>query len=260
MLHSAALQRPTDFRQPRKRRKYPDAVPDMAVLPAGRFTMGSKEGEGGGDERPQSEVTIPQPFAVGKYPVTFAEWDAAIEAGGVSYRPSDQGWGRGRRPVINVSWDDAQAYIAWLSAATGQRYRLLSEAEWEYACRAGSTAAYSFGDSIGKLAQFSEGRFGSAGRTAEVGSFAPNAFGLYGMHGNVWEWCEDIWHASYKDKPKNLNADGGAWTGTRDGPRVLRGGSWYCDPASLRSACRLGCDPGDRSSSNGFRVAMTLVP
>ena len=141
----------------------------------------------------------------------------------------DEGWGRGQRPVINVSWDDAQAYVQWLSSKTGKPYRLLSEAEWEYACRAGTETAYSFGDiHLEGASAVSGGRPGQLGSTVEVGSFPANDFGLYDMHGNVWEWCEDRWHESYTDKPESLMQTGGAWT-SGDGQmlRVLRGGFWF---------------------------------
>lgn len=188
-------------------RDCPDC-PEMVVVPAGQFMMGSPDNDLAHmtSERPQHKVTIAEPFAVGKFEVTFAEWDACVLNGGCSgYRPSDEGWGRGRRPVIHVSWSDAQEYVAWLSKKSGKTYRLLSEAEWEYAARAGTTTRYAFGNSITtQEAQF------SARKTAEVGSFKPNAFGLYDMHGNVMEWVEDCTHiASYDGAP----ADGAAWTG-----------------------------------------------
>ncbi len=234
-------------------------APEMAMIPPGEFPMGSPAGEGSDNERPQHKVAIPKAFAVGKYPVTFAEWDAYVSDGGgllgfgKRYSPADAGWGRGRRPVINVSWDDAQAYVKWLSQKTRRPYRLLSEAEWEYACRAGSTTAYSFGDSdndLGLCAWF----YGNAGgRTHPVGEKKPNAFGLYDMHGNVWEWCEDCWNGNYNGAP----ADGSAWT-TRDRSyRVLRGGSWSGYPPGLRSAFRLNYSPDYRFNNVGFRVART---
>jgi formylglycine-generating enzyme required for sulfatase activity len=179
----------------------------MVALPGGTFLMGSPEGEEGrdADEGPQHEVTI-RSFAIGKYEVTFEEWDACVAAGGCNgYQPDDRGWGRGRRPVINVSWDDAQAYMAWLAEATGKPYRLPSEAEWEYATRAGTTTRYAFGDEITeKEANFG----GTVGKTTEVGSYPANAWGLHDIHGNVVEWVEDIWHNSYQGAP----ADGSAWT------------------------------------------------
>ena len=227
-----------------------DGGPEMVIVPAGEFWMGSKDGEGDADERPRHKAVIPKPLAVGRYAVTFAEWDAARAAGGVSHNPSDQGWGRGRRPVINVNWDDAQAYIKWLSGATGQPYRLLSEAEWEYCCRAGTETAYSFGNSIAKAqAQF------SASNTAEVGSFPANPFGLHDMHGNVWEWCEDCWHDNYIGAPE----DGSAWTTGDGGRRVLRGGSWNYLPEGCRSADRNWFIAGNRYDYRGFRLARTLI-
>ena len=176
--------------------------------------------------------------------------------GGVSHNPSDKGWGREHRPVIYVNWDDAQAYIKWLSSRTGQPYRLLSKAEWEYAARAGTTTAYAFGDSITKKqAQFWEGGRGSAGKTVEVGSFPANAFGLHDMHGNVWEWCQDCWNENYHN---NAPADGSAWTTGDCGRRVLRGGSWNINPQILRSANRSRNFAGNRNSNRGLRVARTL--
>jgi formylglycine-generating enzyme required for sulfatase activity len=233
-----------------------ETAPEMVVIPAGDFWMGSKDGEGFASERPRHKVAIPRPFAVGRYPVTFAEWDAAVAAGGVKHKASDQGWGRGRRPVINVSCEDAQAYVKWLSDKTGKQYRLLSEAEWEYCCRAGAETSYSFGDKITKAeAQFSEGNWGSAGRTAEVGSFPANSFGLYDMHGNVLEWCQDCWNDTYKGAP----SDGSAWTAGDCERRVLRGGSWYFNSTYLRSAYRFVINAGLRNFySGGFRLARTL--
>ena len=224
----------------------------MVVVPAGEFWMGSKDGEGNDDERPRHKVTISQAFAVGKYPVTFDEWDAAVAAGGVSHKPGDQGWGRGRRPVINVSWDDAKAYIKWLSGKTGQPYRLLSEAEWEYACRAGSETAYSFGDNESDLGRHAWYSSNAGGKTHPVGEKAANGFGLHDMHGNVWEWCEDPWHGNYNGAPD----DGSAWTTGGGGIRVLRGGSWNDNPQNLRAACRFISTLGIRYDYIGFRVAL----
>jgi formylglycine-generating enzyme required for sulfatase activity len=236
-------------------------APEMAVIPPGRFMMGSKAGEGSADERPQHEVTIPQAFAIGRFAVTFDEWERARAAGGgVKHKPVDYGWGRGRHPVIDVSWEDAQAYVGWLSGKTGKPYRLLSEAEWEYACLAGTETAYSFGESVSKAhAQFPEGDRGGSGSTVEVGSFSANDFGLYGMHGNVTEWCEDRWHEGYARKPEDLKQTGGAWTAGKSNYRLLRNGSWGNDPQILRAACRSSSLPGFRFSYVGFRVARTLL-
>jgi len=249
-----------------------DFAPEMVVVPAGSFLMGSPPEEEGRYDRegPQHEVTIPQPFAVGKYPVTFDEWDAYVaQAGGGGlfgiggskpYKPDDEDWGRGSRPVINVSWDDAQAYVKWLSEKSGKSYRLLSEAEWEYAARAGTTTCYAFGDSIStSQAQFSEGSVGSAGKTAEVGTFEPNAWGLHDIHGNVWEWVEDCWNASYADKPDSLKVSGEAWTAGDCNRRVLRGGSWFSYPQFLRSAYRNWSYRVFRFYFYGFRLARTIT-
>ena len=233
-----------------------DVCPEMVVLPAGEFTMGSNEYN---DEKPPHKVTIAKPFAVGKFEVTFAEWDACVAGGGCAGNksPKDENWGRGRRPVIDVSWNDAKAYVTWLSGKTRKNYRLLSEAEWEYAARAGTTTAYSFGNSITKAqAQFSEGSYGSAKQTVEVGRFPANAWGLHDMHGNVWEWVEDNRHAEdYKGAPH----DGSVWPGGNPSFRVLRGGCWVDeDPDILRSAFRGNGSPDSRSKMFGVRVARKL--
>ena len=234
--------------------------PDMVVMPAGSFTMGSPASEAGGySEGPQHNVAFAQQFAVGRFAVTFEEWDACVADGSCNgWKPPDEGWGRGRRPVINVSWADAKAYSGWLSKKTGKTYRVLSEAEREYATRAGTTTAYSWGNEIGRGNANCSG-CGSPwdGRqTAPVGSFKPNAFGLYDMHGNVWEWVEDCYHDNYKGAP----ADGSAWTIGDCVRRRLRGGSWRDDPQNLRSASRNWVAAGDRSYFLGFRVGRTLSP
>jgi formylglycine-generating enzyme required for sulfatase activity len=166
-----------------------DAGPEMVVVPAGEFMMGSNEHE---TQQPSHNVTIAAPFAVGRFAVTYAEWDAT----GLAHKPHNlPRWGRGRQPVIYVSWEDAKAYVDWLSQRTGKAYRLLSEAEWEYSCRAGTITKYAFGNSItNQQAQFSEREYGEPEKTVEVGRFTPNAWGLYDMHGNVWEWCSDNSH------------------------------------------------------------------
>jgi formylglycine-generating enzyme required for sulfatase activity len=241
-----------------------DGAPEMVMVPAGRFWMGSREGQGLDYERPRHEVTIPQAFAVGRYPVTFEEWDFAQadkDWKKITHtdprKPKEAGWGRDRRPAIDVSWLDARAYVKWLSHKSGQPYRLLSEAEWEYACRAGSEAAYCFGDGTGELGDYAWYEGNSNVRTHPVGEKKPNAFGLYDMHGNVWEWCEDVGHYSYEGKPKDLNASGGAWTIGGSG-RVLRGGSWCIDPQLLRAAGRSTNDAVVRNYYAGFRVAKTF--
>jgi formylglycine-generating enzyme required for sulfatase activity len=181
--------------------------PEMVLIPAGQFLMGSPPDEKGryDFEGPQHRGEIGYRFALGRYAVVFAEYDHFCEVT-TSKKPADQGWGRGRRPVINVDWRDAQAYVEWLSHETGQVYRLPSEAEWEYACRAGTTTRYSWGDDISnKNANCGGGWFS---KTKEVGSYPANPWGLYDMHGNVFEWMEDMWHDSYSGAP----VDGAAWT------------------------------------------------
>ncbi|MGB8401989.1 formylglycine-generating enzyme family protein [Bradyrhizobium sp.] len=225
--------------------------PEMVEVPAGRFIMGSADGDP--DERPAHEVLIRKPFAVGKFEVTFAEWEVCATDGGClkNKSPGDEGWGKARRPVINVSWNDANEYLAWLSRRTGKPYRLLTEAEWEYAARADTSTKYAFGDSINKQqAQFSNGKPG-AGQTVEVGSFAANAWDLYDMHGNVWEWVEDCYAPSYVEAP----ADGSARAVPGCPSRVLRGGSWDYGPRELRSAVRYRLPVIYRVDEIGFRVA-----
>ena len=230
--------------------------PQMVVIPAGSFLMGAAESEEGRyeNEGPQHRVTIPAPFAVGAYEVTFEEWGACVAEGGCGgYRPNDNGWGRAWRPVIHVSWNDARAYVRWLRGKTGKEYRLLSEAEWEYAARAGTTTRYSFGDEITS----SDANYGkNIGKTQPVGSYRANGFGLYNVHGNVWEWVQDYWNDSYRGAPNNEEA----WKTGDFSWGVLRGGSWYSNPGNLRSANRYRHLTGNRNNSIGFRVARTLTP
>jgi formylglycine-generating enzyme required for sulfatase activity len=194
-------------------------------------------------------ITISRPFAVGKFSVTFDEWDACVTANGCGgHRADDRGWGRGRRPVIDVSWDDAKTYVAWLSTRTGKSYRLLTEAEREYVARGGTTSAFWWGDQIGNgLANCSGcGSAWDNKQTAPVGSFRPNAFGLYDLHGNVREWVEDCAVVAGSADTKSCPA------------RVLRGGSWSTPPRDLRAAMRHDKSPGERSVDVGFRVARSL--
>ena len=230
---------------------------EMVVIPGGRFQMGCVSGKNcQGDEKPVHEVRVAS-FALSKYEVTFEEYDRFTAATG-RVRADDEGWGRGRRAVINVSWEDAVAYAKWLSDRTGERYRLPSEAEWEYAARAGSTTKYSWGNKKGRNRANCDG-CGSQWddeKTAPVGSFSPNAWGLHDMHGNVWEWVQDCWNNRYRGAP----TDGSAWTSDDCKRRVLRGGSWYNQPEFLRAAVRNGDTTGERGVSIGFRVARTLTP
>ena len=245
-----------------------DNCPKIVALPAGSFMMGSLTGEEGreDDEDPVHKVTINYPFAAGVYEVTYNEWDYCVQQGGCGkYRPDDAGWGPGDRPVINVSWNDAQAYVQWLSKETGKPYRLLSEAEWEYAARAGTTTPFHFGDTISTdqanydgSSAYDSGKKGKYRKqTVHVGSFSANNFGLHDMHGNVWEWVEDCWHDNYINAP----TDGSPWVVRGNcNKRVIRGGSWDRKPSSLRSANRGDYDSNGRNSTFGFRVARELIP
>ena len=233
------------------------SVPEMVSIPAATFRMGCLSWRGcEKDEKPARVVRIPA-FVLAKYETTFAQWDVCTEHGPCRWVP-DEGWGRGDRPVINVSWDDAQAYVGWLSRETGRAYRLPSEAEWEYAARAGTETRYSWGDGIGRNRANCDG-CGSrwdADRTAPAGSFPANPFGVHDMHGNLWEWVADCWNESYRGAP----SDGRAWLRGDCARRVLRGGSWKRDPRTLRAANRVR-EPTDLGANNvGFRVARTPVP
>jgi formylglycine-generating enzyme required for sulfatase activity len=222
------------------------------LIPAGRFLMGvpeaesKREGTGDDNARPQHLVTIARPFWLGRYPVTLAEYAefAAETARVVVVWAQDK-----RHPAVNVSHGDAEAYVAWLSKQTGQTYRLPSEAEWEYAARAGTTTARYWGEDVGEPGEHSH--FGSSGGTCPVGSFEPNAFGLHDMLGNVWEWTADAWHVGYNGAP----ADGSVWTAEGAARHVFRGGSWDKGARYVRAAFRGRNDPAGRGDDLGFRCA-----
>jgi len=225
--------------------------PEMVWIKAGSFQMGDIQGGGWDSEKPVHWVSITKDFGMGRYEVTFAEYDKFAQATGRK-KPSDRGWGRGNRPVIYVSWNDATAYAKWLSQQTGKKYRLPTEAEWEYAARGGTTTKYWWGNEVGK----NRANCGGCGSrwdnkpTAPVGSFEPNAFGLYDTVGNVWEWCADSWHGTYKGAP----TDGQVWRGGNENSRVLRGGSWSNGPWYARTANRDRFDSVERVGNDGFRV------
>src|SRR5262252_9541368 len=246
--------------------------PGMVVIPSGEFWMGSPDAEGdqNDSEYPRHKVKIEKSFAVGRFEVTWDDWLACVAMRGCDGRPTgDSSYGRGRKPLINVSWDQAKAYVVWLSRMTDKPYRLLTEAEWEYSAR-GVTSPdaphprYPWGDEAnhdyanygtdrccdGKIERLDEWY-----NTAPVGQFLPNAFGLYDMHGNVAEWVEDNWHDSYRGDPP---VDGSAWTEGEKSSRVARGGSWYDPPQDLRSASRDGRPTDYRSNRLGFRVGRAL--
>src|SRR5262249_48579464 len=236
--------------------------PEMVVVPAGSFMMGLSAPEIAAlkkespndpfdNEGPQHRVTFARQFGVGRYEVTFAEWDACVAEGGCRHNPDDAGMGRGRRPVINVSWNDVtQQYLPWLLRQTGRTYGLLTEAEWEYGARAGTTTRYAFGDTI----KASQAQF-QAGESAIVGSFQPNNFGLYDMHGNVTEWVQDCWVANYNSAPTDGSAQNNGDCLSRD----YRNGAVGDTPRCLCSAARGGgLAPATRVGPLGFRVGRTL--
>lgn len=236
--------------------------PVMIVVHTGSFERGSLDDEPqrGNDEGPVLKVSIRKVIAVGKFPVTFDEWDYCHSHGGCkSLFPSDNNWGRGRRPVINVSWEDAQNYVAWLSKYTGQTYRLLSEAEREYIARAGSKTPFWWGNSItpkeanydGTKRYTDEATGLYRQQTLPVDAFPPNPWGFYQVSGNTWDWVEDCYHDSYENSP----TDGSARVIGDCSHRVLRGGSWGSQPRNLRSAARWRQPIDTREPYYGFRVA-----
>jgi len=239
-------------------------APELVAIPAGSFLMGSPDDEPmrWDHESPRHRVEIARPFALGRFAVSFTEFDLFVEHSGYRHRPNDEGWGRGWRPVIDVSWEDARAYCDWLSKGTGRRYRLPSEAEWEYACRAGTTTPFSTGRTLTAAQACFNGGEGYGGqasglvpdRTVEVGTYPPNPYGLYEMHGNVCEWVEDVWHDSYEGAPD----DGGAWSWGHQRKRVNRGGAYSIHPRGARSANRYRADPDMRLHILGLRVARDL--
>jgi len=247
-------------------------APATVWLPKGKFKMGSNQED---REKPIHEVTIDYELAVGKYPATMGEFKKFVQATGYKTeaemgdgayvrigdswsKKADANWKNpyftqtDSHPVVCVSWNDAREYCEWLSEQTGQVYRLLSEAEWEYACRAGSTGKYCFGDDVHQLQNYAWFDGNSGEKTHPVGQKKPNAFGLYDMHGNVWEWCEDVWHENYNGAP----TDGNAWiVGGEPKYHLLRGGSWYSDDNYLRCAHRNWSDSTYRNNNGGLRFS-----
>jgi formylglycine-generating enzyme required for sulfatase activity len=222
--------------------------PALVVIPAGRFLMGSPVGEAGRrkDER-QHQIVMAHPFFLGRYAVTFAEYDRFTLATGRTL-PADEGWGREQRPVIDVNWKDALAYTAWLSGQTRQRYRLPTEAEWEYAARAGNRTPFPTGKTLPREQAHYGGR-----QTVAVGQYPPNTWGLYDMQGNVWEWTGSVYDAAYEGGEQRL-ADSVA----DHRPRVLRGGSWRNQPLWMRAAFRARLTPDTHNHDSGFRLAREL--
>jgi formylglycine-generating enzyme required for sulfatase activity len=229
------------------------ACPVMVSLTPGSFTMGSNAGDI--SERPPHRVTIGAPFAIGKYNVTVEQWNACVAASACPKLSSENG-SVTNAPARDLSWDEVQQYIKWLSKMTGKPYRLPTEAEWEYAARGGSATTYWWGD------QMRKGNTNCKGcgdpwhdeKPENVGTFAANAYGLYDMGGNVWEWVSDCWHSSYKDAP----ADGRAWDAPGCDMRVIRGGSWREGADYMLVSTRFKYSESVRQSQNGFRVAKDL--
>lgn len=231
-----------------------DVCPEMVVLAAGSFTMGSVESEPGrtGMEGPRHPVAFGSSFAIGRYEVTFAEYDACVQAGGCSRAPGDQGWGRARRPVVDVSWNEAMEYVTWLSEHTGQRYTLPSESEWEYAARGGTSTPWHTGQAI---LTDDANILNAFAKTVTVGAYRPNAFGLHDVHGNVSEWVLDCLDTGYVGVPN----DGAAATGGDCAQqRLRRGGNFASEPSQVRSATRAVGPQNQRYTGVGFRVARAL--
>lgn len=246
--------------------------PEMVVLPPGSFEMGAAEGDLDAypNESPRHRVTIDYSFAIGVTEITFEQWDACVARNGCRHRPDDLGWGRGSMPVMDISWNDAVEYVVWLSGQTGMPYRLPSEAEWEYAARAGAEGSHfwpgerSDGCGHANMADLSAGADFPQWETvdcddghvvnAPVASFAPNAFGLHDVLGNVWEWVEDCWNPSYAGAP----VDGSPWLAGDCRGRVLRGGAATGLPREVRLSQRGVNDPEVRAVYNGLRVVVPL--
>jgi formylglycine-generating enzyme required for sulfatase activity len=226
--------------------------PEMVVVPAGAFDMGSNEFD---FEKPEHRVTIARPFAIGRREVTFEEWDQCVASGSCRHRPDDRGAGRGERPVTDVSWLDAKAYVEWLSQKTSRKYRLPSEAEWEYAARGNTRTPYWWGrDAAQRFANCRECGGTPERSTVTSGTYAANPFGLFDTAGNAAEWVEDCWNDNYRGAPR----DGTAWTSGQCRQRVLRGGSFDSQARYLRSASRFRYDADVRYYANGARVARDL--
>lgn len=237
-------------------RDCPDC-PELVEIPSGAFERGSPSSEPGhrGSEGPVTRVTIRAKFAIGRYPVTFGEWDQCVRDGACKHVPNDRGWGRGTGPVFYVSWNDTGEFLAWLNARSGKTYRLPSESEWEYAARAGTRTPFPWGNDVGhKMANCSGCSDDASDRATPVGSFPPNRFNLFDMHGNVWQWVADCWNASYAGAP----GDGSPWLSGECGKAVVRGGAWGLAQKDIRSARRDGDNKNLRSGRRGFRIARDL--
>ena len=224
------------------------------VVPAGSFTMGSDGRHK--HEVPAHRVTIARPFAIGRFEVTFDQWQACLDDGGCNHKPDDHRWGKGRRPVINITYAQIEAYLTWLRRRAAKPYRLPSETEWEYAAKAGTTTEFWWGDEVGSnLANCRDcGSEWSKKGSGPVGSFAANPFGLHDTAGNVWEWVADCWNANHLGAP----ADASPRLKGDCNKRVMRGGSWYYFSKNSRSSWRFFNDARVKSYGIGFRVARDL--
>ena len=234
--------------------------PELVVIPAGSFKMGDPTPPPPNmlnvDEKAVRPVSIAKPFAIGKYEITFAEWDACVAEGGCTYKPDDKGWGRGKQPVVNISFREVQPFLNWLSKKTGKTYRLPTEAEWEYAARGGTASAYPWGEEIGQnnAACAKCGSQWDDKQPAPVGSFKPNAYGVHDMAGNVTEWVADCYVYSYVGVPK----DGYAFENKNCQEHAARGGSWHDPPKLLASFSRQWFYALNGFAFNGLRVARSL--
>ena len=231
-----------------------DVCPKMTVIQSGSYTMGSDGRHK--YERPSQKVTIAKSFAMGVYEVTFNEWEACFLDGGCNRVPYDHNWGKGRRPIMNITWFETQSYLKWLSKKTGHTYRLPSEAEWEFAARGGTTTEFWWGDEVGEnLANCRDCKSPwSKKGSAPVGSFAANPYGLYDVHGNEWEWLQDCWNPSHEGAPN----DGSARLSGNCQLRVIRSGSWYYFSKNMRSSWRFKNDARVKSYGIGMRVLREL--
>jgi formylglycine-generating enzyme required for sulfatase activity len=230
-----------------------DVCPLMVALSPAPYTMGSSSGDP--SERPPHKVALHAPFAIGKYEVTVDQWNQCVKASVCPAVPSSAD-AAGNLPMRDVSWDEAQLYLKWLSTVSHRPYRLPTEAEWEYAARGGTTTRYWWGDQMkgGNSSCQDCGQPWSADGPPPAGSFVANPFGLHDMNGSVWEWVQDCWHSTYKGAP----ADGSAWADATCQSRVIRGGSWREDGSYMLSTTRFKYDASVRQSQNGFRVARSL--
>lgn len=229
--------------------------PTVVVIPAGSFVMGSDEAP---EQKPPVQVTIPRSFALATTETTFDQWEACVAAGGCARTPDEHGWGRGKQPVINVGWDEANDYARWLSRQTGAVYRLPTEAEWEYAARAGAATAFWWGDDVGEdrvNCRTCNARWGGK-RSAPVASFPANPFGLHDLNGNVWEWVADCWVGDHKAAPTDGSPMPDPAAGCKE--RVAKGGAWYYYPLQSHPSARARHLAKQWSYTVGFRVLREL--